>query len=162
MEAKFLPDSPVVRPYSSQKTMNQILGSILIRLAPTNSDGCIIRYLVASGNLSGVANLINYLKYSSLVGLKASWLNLSENNLSRYILPSPVRKLGLLHHALKIYPSLHFGNMGLLLSSEQGDEHFGIKGLLLPGEQGDEHFRMKVWLLSIEGDEYLWLIYREF
>lgn len=45
--------------------------------------------------------------------------------------------------------------MGLLLSSEQGDEHFGIKGLLLPGEQGDEHFRMKVWLLSIEGDEYM-------
>lgn len=77
-------------------------------------------------------------------------------------MPSLVRKLGLLHHALKIYPSLHFGNMGLLLSSEQGDEHFGIKGLLLPGEQGDEHFRMKVWLLSIEGDEYMRLIYREF
>lgn len=98
----------------------------------------------------------------SLVGLKASWLNLCENKLSRYILPSPLRKLGLLHHALKIYSSLHFGNKGLLLSSEQGDEHFGIKGLLLPGEQGDEHFGMKVWLLSIEGDEYMWLTYREF
>lgn len=91
----------------------------------------------------------------TLVGLKASWLNLSENNLSIHILPSPVRKLGLLYHALKIYSSLHH-------ALKQGDEHFGIKGLLLPGEQGDENFGMKVWLLSIEGDEYMWLKNREF